>query len=134
LIERGGWFAADRFLSWLRTKLDSGSWKGKPRKFSGMTLKQLFEATGVEHSVVAADTTDSKILVLNHRTAPDCPVVWATRMSMSIPLVWDEVLWQPGWGKYLGRDVAGTRSWTVVFSRTSPSSSSSPPGRGGQAG
>lgn len=107
LIERGGWFAADRFLSWLRTKLDSGSWKGKQRTFSGMTLAQLFAATGVEHSVVAADTTDSKILVLNHRTAPDCPIVWATRMSMSIPLVWDEVSWQSPWGKYLGRDVAG---------------------------
>jgi predicted acylesterase/phospholipase RssA len=106
LIERGGWFAADRFVSWLRTKLDSGSWRGNPRRFSGMTLAQLFAVTGVEHSVVAADTTDSKILVLNHRTAPDCPIVWATRMSMSIPLVWDEVLWRASWGKYLGRDVA----------------------------
>jgi NTE family protein len=58
-------------------------------------------------SVVASDTTDESILVLNHRTVPDCPIVWAVRMSMSIPLVWDEVIWQPSWGKYLGRDVAG---------------------------
>jgi predicted acylesterase/phospholipase RssA len=107
LIERGGWFGADRFLSWLRTKLDSGSWKSGRRGFSGMTLAGFFAATGVEHSVVAADTTDSKLLVLNHYTAPDCPVVWATRMSMSIPLVWDEVVWRPAWGKYLGRDVSG---------------------------
>jgi predicted acylesterase/phospholipase RssA len=28
-------------------------------------------------------------------------------MSMSIPLVWDEVIWQANWGKYLGRDVVG---------------------------
>ena len=107
LVERGGWFAADRFLFWLCRKLDSGPWKGDRRAFSGMTLSQFFTATGVEHSVVAADTTDGKVLVLNHRTAPDCPVVWSTRMSMSIPLVWDEVLWQPGWGKYQGRDVTG---------------------------
>ena len=26
---------------------------------------------------------------------------------MSIPLVWDEVIWQSTWGTYLGRDVAG---------------------------
>ena len=26
LIERGGWYAADRFVTWLSTKLDSGSW------------------------------------------------------------------------------------------------------------
>ena len=72
-----------------------------------MTLKQFFDATGVELSVVAADTTDGRLLVLNHRTAPDCPVVWAVRMSMSIPLVWDEVVWQEGWGGYLGRPMAG---------------------------
>ena len=107
LVERGGWFAADRFVSWLRTKLDSGVCKGAPRQFSGMTLAQFFAATDVELSVVASDTTDGRILVLNHRTAPDCPVVWAVRMSMSIPLVWDEVVWQPSWGQYLGRDVAG---------------------------
>lgn len=106
LVERGGWFAADRFVSWFSTKLDSGPWKDGQRNFSGMTLKQFFDVTRVELSVVASDTTDGSILVLNNRTAPDCPILWAVRMSMSIPLVWDEVIWQPGWGKYLGRDVA----------------------------
>ena len=107
LVERGGWFAADTFLAWLRTKLDAGTGKDGPRRFSGLTLAGLFAATGVELSMVASDTTDAKILVLNHRTAPECPVVWAVRMSMSIPLVWDEVVWQAGWGTYLGRDLTG---------------------------
>ena len=106
-IERGGWFAADRFVSWFSSKLDSGPWRSRNRSFSGMTLAQFFEATAVEVSMVASDTTESQILVLNHRTAPDCPVVWATRMSMSIPLVWNEVLWQGTWGKYIGRDIEG---------------------------
>jgi len=106
LIERGGWYAADRFVTWLSTKLDSGPWQGGRRAFSGMTLAQFFAATRVELSVVAADTTDARLLVLSHRTAPDCPVIWAVRMSMSIPLVWDEVVWQPAWGQYLGRNVA----------------------------
>ena len=107
LIERGGWFAADRFISWFSSKLDSGTWQGSKRQFSGMTLAQFFNATGVELSLVASNTTDESILVLNHRTAPDCPIVWAVRMSMSIPLLWDEVVWQPGWGQYLGRDITG---------------------------
>jgi predicted acylesterase/phospholipase RssA len=107
LVERGGWFGADRFVEWLRAKLDEGDWKGGKRQFSGMTLKQFFDATGVELSMVASDTADESILVLNHRTAPDCPVVWAVRMSMSIPLVWDEVIWQAGWGAYRGRAIAG---------------------------
>lgn len=106
LIERGGWFGADNFVSWFQSKLDSGLWKGGKREFSGMTLKQFFDVTGVDLSMVASDTTDASILVLNHRTAPDCPIVWAVRMSMSIPLVWDEVTWQGAWGRYLGRDVA----------------------------
>jgi len=107
LIERGGWFGADRFVSWFSAKLDSGSWKGGKRNFSGMTLAQFFDATGVELSMVASDTTDGKMLVLNHSTASQCPIVWAVRMSMSIPLVWDEVLWQKSWGQYRGLDVTG---------------------------
>jgi predicted acylesterase/phospholipase RssA len=105
LVERGGWFAADRFIEWLTAKLNSGSFNGRPRAFSAMSFAQFFEATGVELSLVASDTTDGQILVLNHRTAPDCPIVWGVRMSMSIPLVWNEVIWQESWGRYLGAEM-----------------------------
>jgi NTE family protein len=106
-VERGGWYAADRFVSWLETKLDTGPWKGDQRKFSSMTLTQFFAETQVHFSVVASDTTDGRLLVLNHLTSPDCPVLWAVRMSMGIPLVWNEVIWEKGWGTYLGRDMNG---------------------------
>jgi predicted acylesterase/phospholipase RssA len=108
LVERGGWFAARRFLTWMGGKLDAGKRAdGTPRKYSGMSLKQFFDATGVDLSMVASDTTEGRLLVLNHRTAPDCPVVYAVRMSMSIPLVWDEVTWRREWGAYRGRDITG---------------------------
>ncbi|MGE5311963.1 MAG: patatin-like phospholipase family protein, partial [Nitrospirota bacterium] len=106
-VERGGWFAADRFVAWLKKKLDSGQWRGGQRRFSGMTLARFFAATQVDLSVVASDTSAGRLLVLNHRTAPDCPVVWAVRMSMSIPLVWNEVIWAAEWGAYLGRTLTG---------------------------
>lgn len=106
-IERGGWFSAARFITWLHSKLDTDPKNKQKRAYSRMSLKQFFEATKVELSVVAADTTDGQLLVLNRRTAPDCPVVWAVRMSMSIPLVWDEVVWKEEWGNYLGRPMAG---------------------------
>ena len=106
-VERGGWYAADRFRSWLASKLDSGELAGKPRRFGSMTLAELHAATGRELSLVAADTSAQRILVLNHRTAPRCPVVWAARMSMSIPFVWQEVEWQRDWGPYRGRDISG---------------------------
>jgi predicted acylesterase/phospholipase RssA len=58
-------------------------------------------------SLVAADITGQEVLVLNDRTAPALPVLEAVRMSMGIPFVWREVLWQDAWGKYRGRDLAG---------------------------
>ena len=106
-VERGGWYAADRFVTWLRNKLDTGRWTGGERRFSPMTLAQFFDETNVDLSLVASDTTDSRLLVLNHHTAPGCPLVWAVRMSMSIPVVWDEVIWDKTWGAYQGRDITG---------------------------
>lgn len=106
-IERGGWYSADNFLAWLRRKLAEGEFQGQPRNFSHMTLREFHNATGRDLSVVAADTTGQRILVLNYQTAPNLPLVWAVRMSMSIPLVWPEVEWQAGWGTYQGQDLTG---------------------------
>ncbi len=107
-IERGGWFAADAFVTWLSKKLDSGTLDGKqPRAFSKMTMRELNAATGKDLSLVAANVTKGIKLVLNHRTAPGVPVVWATRMSMSIPLLWQEVTWRAEWGEYRGLNLTG---------------------------
>jgi predicted acylesterase/phospholipase RssA len=106
-VEEGGWYSAHKFLEWLQVKLDTGIAQGQPRHFSRMSLAEFFAATGFELSVVAADTTAERMLVLNHTTAPDCPLVWAVRMSMSIPLVWPEVEWQASWGTYRGQEMAG---------------------------
>lgn len=106
-IERGGWYSADNFIAWLKRKMDEGEFQGKKRNFSEMTLKERFDATGRELAVVATDITGEKMLVLNHRTAPDLPLVWAVRMSMSIPLLWPAVEWQTEWGTYNGQDLTG---------------------------
>lgn len=114
-IERGGFYAAQNFITWLRTKLNSGVYpldrgahpKGEPRQFGDMNLTEFHEATGTDLSLVASDTSAAQIMILNHRTASDCPVIWAVRMSMSFPLLWHEVVWQPEWGTYRGQDVVG---------------------------
>jgi predicted acylesterase/phospholipase RssA len=106
-VERGGWYDADAFINWLRGQLDTGQDGSRPRRYGGMTLAEMHAVTGRELSLVAADAFDARMLVLNHRTAPDLPVVCAARMSMSVPLLWQEVIWQPGWGAYRGRDLAG---------------------------
>jgi len=99
-VERGGWYSADPFVTWIARKLDEVEQDGKPRQLGASTLREFFTATNVEMTLVAADTTWSRILLLNHRTAPDLPVVWAARMSMSVPLLWQEVEWQEAWGAY----------------------------------
>ena len=100
-VECGGFFSGTKFLEWIREKL---AVKGIDEN---ATLKSFAEQTGSDLSLVASDTSDVEMLVLNHRTAPDCPVAWAVRMSMSIPFVWREVVWQESWGQYLGRDKTG---------------------------
>ena len=100
-VECGGFFSGRTFLTWLREKL---AVKGIG---ADDTFQMFHQKTGADLSVVASDTTDVELLVLNHRTAPDLPVANAVRMSMSIPFVWQEVRWQPLWGTYLGRPKAG---------------------------
>lgn len=108
-VERGGWFSADAFLEWARAKLDQPAPDGTARNLSGLTFADFHRRTGRDLSLVAADTTDHRMLVLNHHTAPGLPVVWGMRMSMSLPLLWQEVIWRPEWGDYLGRSPAGHR-------------------------
>jgi predicted acylesterase/phospholipase RssA len=114
-VERGGFYAAEKFLTWLQGKLNAGTYplargehgRGQPRRFGDMNLAAFHRATGIDLSLAASDTTDSRLLILNHRTAPELPVIYAVRMSMSVPLLWHEVVWQAEWGPYRGRDMTG---------------------------
>ena len=106
-VETGGLYTADRFVSWIEHKLNTGVFQGAPRRFGSMTLSEFYGANQVELGLIASDTSAGRILVLNHRTAPDLPVKYAVRMSMSIPFVWPEVEWLAEWGSYRGDDVVG---------------------------
>ena len=99
--ECGGYYSGRTFLAWMREKL---AVKGI---LATDTLADFHRKTGKDLSVCASDTTDMELLVLNHRTAPGVPVANAVRMSMSIPFVWEEVVWSTDWGTYLGRPKAG---------------------------
>jgi NTE family protein len=101
-IERGGLYEGTRFLSWVQEKLDAilpGS--------ANDTLFQFHQRTKRELTLVASDVSGEQMLVLNHLTAPNCPVAWAVRMSMSIPLLWQEIVWDSTWGAYENRNIAG---------------------------
>jgi predicted acylesterase/phospholipase RssA len=112
-LDQGGWYSADRFVTWATEKLNTGEVNGRRRRFGDLTLKEFYDQTQAELTVVAADTTWSRVLWLNHRTAPDCPVVYAARMSMSVPFIWPEVEWHKDWGSYHTWD-PGTRQLKPV--------------------
>ena len=101
-VERGGLYAGNKFLEWIREKLNA-----KGTNLGNATLSEFYQQNQKDLSVVASDTTAQEMLVLNHRTAPQCPVAWAVRMSMSIPFVWQEVLWKREWGTYQNQDLTG---------------------------
>jgi len=102
LLVWGGWYSGGELLRYFQEKLDAGG-----RNLGSTTLKEFYEKTKRDLSVVASDITGREMLVLNHRTAPDCPTIWAVRMSMSCPFAWTEVIWQKSWGTYQGRDLSG---------------------------
>jgi predicted acylesterase/phospholipase RssA len=100
----GGWYAGDEFIRWLQEKLNVNN-----RCLADTTLEEFNQKTGRDLSVVASDLTGNEMLVLNHRTAPMLPTVWAVRMSMSFPFAWQEVIWRKEWGTYRGRNLEGDR-------------------------
>jgi NTE family protein len=101
-LDRGGFVSGEGFMGWLVRTLE-----GKRRGLSRVTLQQLFALTRRHLTVIATDTTARRLRALNHVSAPDCPLVWAVRMSMSIPLFFAEVVWRASWGLYGGEAIAG---------------------------
>jgi NTE family protein len=99
--ECGGFYAGNAFLNWFRGKL-------RAKNISpDITWKDFAAQTRSDVSVVTSDVTEHEMMVLNSRTAPDCPVALSVRMSMSIPFVWREMIWQDSWGLYRGRSKTG---------------------------
>jgi len=96
--ECGGFYTGDAFLAWFRSKLQA---KGLD---PDLTWSQFAAQTGSDVSVVTSDVTEPEMLVLNERTAPQVPVALAVRMSMSIPFVWREMIWDTAWGTYRSRN------------------------------
>ncbi len=99
-FELGGLYEGDEIVRWMHEQLDSMDGLGQA------TLADMYEHTGTDLTMTAADITDRRLLILNHRTAPRLPVIWAVRMSISVPFYWQEVTWRSSWGSYRGREMA----------------------------
>jgi predicted acylesterase/phospholipase RssA len=105
LLLLGATSDATPFLDWIKARLKD---KKADPEITFKDFHQKFNADkGQQLSLVATDIKDQEVLILNHRTTPDLPVAWGVRMSMNIPFVWSEVVWQAAWKQYRGKDKTG---------------------------
>lgn len=102
LLEHGGAAPGTAMLEWLQRRLAA-----RDPALADADFSRFYKITGQDITLTATDTGGRRLLLLNHRTAPHCPVAWAARMSMGIPLVWQEVEWRAEWGRYCGQDITG---------------------------
>ena len=65
-----------------------------------ITMRKLFEKTGVELTCTTVDLDDQIIRFLNHKTSPGIPVIYAVQMTGSFPVAFKAQKWQKSWGKY----------------------------------
>lgn len=100
-VERGGFVSGQGLLDWLSAALEQ-----KERGLSRVTLGELHERSAAHVTLIATDLSSRRVRALNHLTAPDLPLVWAVRASVSVPLYFTEVIWQESWGTYLGTSLA----------------------------
>lgn len=65
-----------------------------------MTMKDLYEITGVEFTCTSVDITNHILRFFNHKTTPNLPVIKAVKMSSAYPIAFEPTYWDKNWGKY----------------------------------
>jgi len=101
--ECGGFYSGTAFLAWFRKKLET------KHIDPDITWKDFSLPIRPDVSVLTTDVDDHEMVVLNARTAPNIPVAMSVRMSMSIPFVWREIVWDASWGTYRDKVKTGHR-------------------------
>jgi NTE family protein len=106
-IENCGTNNPEPFVKWLEELIAVKINTRSDVSSSAMTLAQFHQVTGRWLSLIAADVTNPTMLILNHITAPDCPVVQAIRMSTAAPIFFPPVIWKAEWGLYRNQELTG---------------------------
>lgn len=65
-----------------------------------ITLKKLYELTGIQFTCTSVDIDDYILRFFNHKTTPDLPVLESVHISGSFPIVFESQKWKKEWGKY----------------------------------
>ncbi len=129
-VERGGWYVADSFVAWMERKLDEGVYNGQARRFSKLSFAQL-HAEDRRRPPLSRRGYGGRAVHPQPAHCARLPSSSGARMSMSIPLLWQEVVCA-GRGLYCGKDIAGNTGGRRPFP-ASPLRLSYQPSRRSQA-
>lgn len=88
----------DRLLKWFKVLIKKIVSK-KTAEDNDVTFRQLYDATGIELNVIAADLSLRRQMILNHKLTPECVVADAVVSSCSIPFAFPSRLLQVAEGK-----------------------------------
>jgi NTE family protein len=106
-IENCGVNNPEPYVKWLEDLLAARIAPQSEIPISALTLAEFHKLNGFWLSLIAADVTNPTMLILNHITAPDCPVVQAIRMATAAPLFFPPVVWKSEWGLYRDQELTG---------------------------
>jgi predicted acylesterase/phospholipase RssA len=106
-LERGATHNPQPFVVWLEALLTAKIGSQTNHSMDEITLREFYEINGHHLSLLAADITNPAMLILNHFTAPDCPLVQAVRMATAAPLFFPPVVWNEKWGMVGKRELVG---------------------------
>ena len=65
-----------------------------------LTMKQLYDITGIEFTCTSVDVSNHILRYFNHKTTPGLPVVNAVQMTGAFPVAFQATYWKKEWGKY----------------------------------
>ena len=86
LRDKTGYFPSDALTRWLDALLlERVGRVGPPDPLSRATFAELYEATGIELNVVAADLSLRRQIIFSHHQTPKCSVADAVAASSAIP-------------------------------------------------
>jgi predicted acylesterase/phospholipase RssA len=72
------------------------------KNYNKITLKELYEMTGLHLKVTASNMTQQSAVVFDHVLTPNCPVVFAVATSMSLPILFEPSIIQQDSRIYMG--------------------------------
>lgn len=90
-LDMYGFESGNKLLNYFIEKISK---KHSLEFINSLTLKKMYNFSGVHFSIITTCISDQTIVTLDHTTFPNLNLIHALRMSMSIPFLFTSVKWK----------------------------------------